>query len=117
MASLKLDQKVENLITILRRLEKRQEISSKSLTRLEEWQKTKGVQTAYITSAVRLTEEEEKELAVNLGFRYGKNFVIRQKVQPGVLGGLKIKIGSLIIDSTLQEQLEKIKDNLKKLIG
>ena len=103
------------ILTILKRLEKRQEVNSKSLILLEKWQKTQGVKTAYVTTAVKLKDVEVKELAVNLGFIYGKNFTIEQRVDPTVLGGLKIKIGSQIFDSTLAGQLEKIKTSLKKI--
>jgi F-type H+-transporting ATPase subunit delta len=102
-----------DLFNILKRLEKSQKINLQSLSRLEEeWQQLQSSKTAYVTSAVALTEEEKNELALSLGFIHGTNFVIRNKVDSQVIGGLKIQVGSLVIDTTIQSQLEKIKQSL-----
>jgi F-type H+-transporting ATPase subunit delta len=105
--------KMADIFQALNRLEKNQAVSSKSLSRLEkEWQHQEASKTAFVTSAVPLTEKERKELSTDIGFIYGANFIIRNRVSPQVIGGLKIQVGSKIIDTTIETQLEKIKQSL-----
>lgn len=107
--------KTEDLLDILKKLEKVQVLNSKSLNRLEEeWHQQEASKTAFVTSAIPLTKEEKQKLAIDLGFVYGKNFIIRTRVSPEVIGGLKIQIGSTIIDATIKSQLERMRDLLTK---
>jgi len=105
--------KIDDVFKVLNKLEKTQVVNSKSLGRLEkEWRHQEASKTAFITSAVALTEKEKKEFAVELGFIYGTNFIVRNRISPKVIGGLRIQVGSKIIDTTIETQLEKMRQSL-----
>jgi len=107
---------LKSLNTALKKLQKGQALNAKTLLKLEKLQKAQITKTAYVTSAVRLTDEQKREIALELGFLMGKNFEIENRVDKKVLGGMRIKIGSTVIDSTLKKQLINIKEELLKKI-
>ena len=106
-----------DLINSIKRLEKGQALSAQALLKLEKLQKAQITKKAFVSSAVPLTVEEKREIAVELGFLFGKNFEIENRVEKDVLGGLRIKIGSLVIDNTLKKQLSEIEEELLRKVG
>ena len=103
----------QKLLKLLEHLEKQQVITNKIVGRLEEFQKAENLNTAFTTSAVPLTTQQQKELRINLGFVFGKQFQIEKEVDQDLIGGVKIKIGNLIIDSTIKTQLEKLVEEIR----
>lgn len=65
-------------------------------------------ETAYVTSAVVLTSRENIELESFLKKEFGKNLKIELKIDPGILGGLKIIVGDQMIDQTVLGKLSSI---------
>ncbi|PIS09098.1 hypothetical protein COT75_03245 [Candidatus Beckwithbacteria bacterium CG10_big_fil_rev_8_21_14_0_10_34_10] len=69
--------------------------------------------TAYVLSAIPLTEKEKESLKNHLSSSTKSYLMIENKIDKSVLGGLRIELGSKIIDTTLKAQLEEIKKSLK----
>ena len=69
--------------------------------------------TAEVTSAHPLTATQEKALAKKLKEREGKDVKIRTKVDPEVLGGLVVRIGSTQIDSSIRTRLNTLAQAMK----
>jgi F-type H+-transporting ATPase subunit delta len=77
-----------------------------SLSRLVELaaaRRDRGV--AYITSAVPLTAGEETRLGDRLADMYGRRVSLLVTVDPKVIGGLSVQIGSDLYDGTLARRL------------
>ncbi len=104
------------LLKILDRLEKRQELTTQTVTRLEDWQKGQEENVAFVTSSAALTAEESKEIETSLGFLFGKSFRLIEKIDKNLIAGIKIKVGNLVIDSSLRLQLEEMVQSLKERI-
>jgi F-type H+-transporting ATPase subunit delta len=67
---------------------------------------------AIIESAVELDEDMTKQLTSSLKAKYGKELSIEFKVSPELLGGLRIKVGSDVIDGSVRERLNSLEKEL-----
>ena len=75
----------------------------------------KGFISAEVTSAIKLTAAQEKELKATLKDVAGKDVDINVTVDPSLLGGLIVKIGSRQIDTSLRTKLSSMKLALKEV--
>jgi len=76
----------------------------------------KGIGTAYVTSCVPLSGEQKEELTDKLlkVTRYN-TFDVNYKVDPSILGGMIIRIGDRIVDSSLKTQLDRVTRQLVQI--
>lgn len=63
-------------------------------------------QTATVTSAVPLTDEDRTRLAAGLAAIYGGKVHVNTVVDPRVMGGIRVEIGDEIIDGTVIRKLD-----------
>lgn len=75
----------------------------------------RGEITADITSAHALTAAQETELKAALKGVTGKDVAIAVTVDPSILGGLIVKVGSRQIDTSLRTKLSTLKLALKEV--
>ncbi|WP_298333450.1 F0F1 ATP synthase subunit delta [Asticcacaulis sp.] len=74
----------------------------------------KGVVSAVVTSATVLTEEQVTGLQAALHTALGQDPVLSQTVDPSLLGGLKVRVGSRLFDASLKTKLDSLKFALKR---
>lgn len=75
----------------------------------------RGETTADVTSAAPLKEGQLAELARTLKEKIGKTVTLNQIVDPGLIGGLIVKVGSQMIDSSLRTKLTAMKIAMKEV--
>lgn len=75
----------------------------------------RGETTAEVTTAHALSAEQKKELAATLKQVAGKDVAISVTVDPSILGGLIVKMGSRQIDTSLRTKLNSLKLALKEV--
>ena len=75
----------------------------------------RGETVAAVTSAHPLTEAQKSELKAAIRERLGKNVTLEARVDPGILGGLIVKVGSRMIDTSLRTKLMTMKTHLKEV--
>ena len=75
--------------------------------------KARGEVTAEVASAVALNEEQTASLKDTLRASVGKDVTLSARVDPSLLGGLIVKVGSRMIDSSLKTKLQ----NLRSVLG
>jgi F-type H+-transporting ATPase subunit delta len=75
----------------------------------------RGEITAEVTSAHALTAAQEDELKSALKGVTGKTVTIAVTVDPSILGGLIVKVGSRQIDTSLRTKLSTLKLALKEV--
>ena len=73
----------------------------------------RGEVSADVASAHPLTAEQLQQLSDTLRASIGKNVRIDTRVDPNLLGGLVVKIGSRMIDSSLRTKLNNLKVVMK----
>lgn len=75
-----------------------------------------GTGTAYVTSAVELRPKQKEALEERLlkTTRY-TSFDIHYQVAPEILGGLVIRVGDRVVDSSLKTQIDKLGRQLSQV--
>ena len=75
----------------------------------------RGEIAADVVSAHELDQTQQKELADTLKEVAGKDVAINLTIDPSILGGLIVKIGSRQIDTSLKTKLTSMKLALKEV--
>ena len=73
----------------------------------------RGEVTAEVASAHPLSDDQLTQLAAKLKAREGKEIKIKTRVDPELLGGLVVKIGSRQIDSSIRTRLNTLAHAMK----
>jgi F-type H+-transporting ATPase subunit delta len=74
--------------------------------------KARGEITAEVTSAFALNDEQVASLKETLKASVGKDVTLQSRIDPSILGGLIVKVGSRMIDSSLKTKLQNMKTAL-----
>ena len=69
--------------------------------------KNKGELNATLISSKKLSPEELKNLSDDLSKTLNSNISLNYSVDENLIGGLKIQIGSLMIDTSIKNSLKK----------
>lgn len=73
----------------------------------------RGETTAEVTSAHPLSDDQVAELTRQLRGRVGREVAIDRRVDPALLGGLVVRIGSQMIDSSIRTRLNALASAMK----
>ncbi len=73
----------------------------------------RGEVTAKVTSAHPLTAEQVKALTANLKSRVGRDVTVATTVDPAILGGLVVQLGSQLIDGSIRTRLNSFAQAMK----
>jgi F-type H+-transporting ATPase subunit delta len=74
----------------------------------------RGAVSAQVTTAIALTPEQAKGLQAALRQALGRDPEIETRVDPSILGGLKVRVGSRLFDASLRAKLDSLKFALKR---
>lgn len=77
----------------------------------------KGEVTANVTSAVPLTQKQLTNIEESLGKSLGKIVKIKEEIDESILGGIIVRVGSKMLDASVQGGLEKLKTMTKQAIA
>ncbi len=75
--------------------------------------RARGEVRAEVTAASALSDAQVADLKAALKASVGKDVTLVQKVDPSILGGLIVKLGSRMVDNSLKTKLEGMKFALK----
>ncbi|WP_028028610.1 F0F1 ATP synthase subunit delta [Gemmobacter nectariphilus] len=75
----------------------------------------KGEVTAEVASAVELTAEQAKALAETLKASVGKTVKLNTTVDESLIGGLVVKVGSKMIDTSIRSKLASLQNAMKEV--
>lgn len=73
----------------------------------------RGEVTAKVTSAHPLSAAQLKELTANLKSRVGRDVTVATTVDPAILGGLVVQLGSQLIDGSIRTRLNSFAQAMK----
>ncbi|RTL54105.1 MAG: F0F1 ATP synthase subunit delta [Bradyrhizobiaceae bacterium] len=76
--------------------------------------KHKGEATADVTVAEKLSDKNLDALKAALKSVSGKDVALNVKIDPSIIGGLIVKLGSRMVDSSLRTKLNSIKHAMKE---
>jgi len=75
----------------------------------------KGEIFAQVTSAKALTKAQETKLAKSLKAAVGKDVNISATVDESLIGGLVVKVGSKMIDTSIRAKLNNLQNTMKEV--
>lgn len=76
--------------------------------------RSRGAVSAEVTTAAPLTAAQAKGVQAALRQALGKDPEIATRVDPSLLGGIKVKVGSRLFDASLKSKLDSLKFALKR---
>jgi F-type H+-transporting ATPase subunit delta len=74
----------------------------------------RGEMTAEVTTAKSLTKAQSDKLAKTLSGQVGKTVTIKQTVDESIIGGLIVKVGSRMIDTSIAAKLNALQNTMKE---
>lgn len=75
----------------------------------------KGIVTADVVSAKALTKTQSEKLVSKLKAAIGKDVKLNATVDESLIGGLVVKLGSKMIDTSIRSQLGALKNTMKEV--
>jgi len=75
----------------------------------------RGEVTAEVTSAKALTKAQSDKLAKALKAQVGKDVAVKTTVDESLIGGLIVKVGSKMIDTSIRSKLDALQNTMKEV--
>ena len=80
---------------------------------LAELARRRGEITAQVTSAIALNDEQHRALVETLREQVGAKVQVEVGVDPSLIGGLIVRVGSRMIDNSLRSKLQRLQLAMK----
>jgi len=110
-----LSREIRNFVAILisnRRIQAFDEIAKESMAQIND---RLGIADAEIVSSRDLAAEARRKLELEVAKVTGKTLRVSYSIDPKVLGGAMVKVGSTIYDGSIRGQLQRIKEQLTSI--
>lgn len=75
----------------------------------------RGEVTADVTTAKALTKTQMDKLSKTLKAQVGKDVTIQETVDKSIIGGLIVKVGSKMIDTSIKSKLNALQNTMKEV--
>ncbi len=76
---------------------------------------SRGEVSAEVVSARPLTDAQRDELARTLREKVGREVKLDERVDEGLIGGLVVRVGSLMIDTSIRSKLARLHNAMKEV--
>jgi len=73
-----------------------------------------GIERVEVTVPSPMDDEQKKQLVEVLEGVRGKKIVLEERIDPSIIGGLVVRVGSIVYDGSVKTQIHKLSENLKK---
>jgi F-type H+-transporting ATPase subunit delta len=104
---------VRNFIGAVAQNRRARDLPAMALAYLTELARRRGETTATVTTAVALSEAQQQQLAEALRGTLGGKVSLDTRVDPDILGGLVVKVGSRLFDSSIRSKLQRLQLAMK----
>ena len=74
-----------------------------------------GIKNAKVSSAKKLSDTQEDQIKEKLKEKFNSDFILHTHIDETLIAGLKIQIGSQMIDSTIKSKLNSLKAKMKEV--
>jgi len=91
------------------------EIADEYQRLVDNYRGIEGAEVAEVTTAIPLDDEDKLRLAQRLTSIVGKPVVLKPKVEPGLIGGIIIRVGDKLIDGSIRSKLEALKREMGRI--
>ncbi len=69
-----------------------------------------------VVSAFELTDEQKEEMRQSLTKQYGSELIFTFDVDPSLMGGLRVRIGDKLIDTSVSSRLAALRETVKNAV-
>jgi F-type H+-transporting ATPase subunit delta len=104
--------KLVSMLVSKGRLSMVEDISDEYQQMLDNYHGIEGAEVAEVTTAIPLDDDEKLKLAQRITDMVGRPVVLRARVDPGVVGGIVIRIGDKLIDGSIRSKLATLRKEL-----
>lgn len=108
-----------NLVSLLKILaDQREAYLIRAISRAfeEDYDRSRGIERVEAISAVPITSAQAEKLVSKLENVTGKKIIIKNTVDPSILGGMKLRYMGKQIDGSLKTKLDNLEASLKELV-
>jgi len=78
------------------------------------WRKQNKLLPVTVTSAVELDPEVVEGIGKRIEEQTGQSVELSSKVDPDVLGGLKLQVGNMVLDASVRNRLDQLRKQVAK---
>jgi F-type H+-transporting ATPase subunit delta len=78
------------------------------------WKEENRLLTVQVTSAIQLDESTVRQIGDAIGKQTGRRIELTSEVDPGILGGIVLRVGNSILDASIRNRLEKLRKQVAK---
>jgi F-type H+-transporting ATPase subunit delta len=111
-AKLKLQKELRNLIAVLIDNDRIGHVAEVAATYRQLLQEQLGIKSVEISTARELSDDERKELVAEVAKLAGAKVDASFKLDPKMIGGAVVRIGSTVYDGSVRGRLERLKEVL-----
>lgn len=76
------------------------------------WDEARKLLPVRVTSAVALDEETVKGIGDRIGSQVDRQIELSSEVDPDILGGIVLRVGNLILDASIKNRLEQLRQQV-----
>jgi F-type H+-transporting ATPase subunit delta len=80
----------------------------------ELWEKENRLLPVQVTSAIELDESTVQHIGDAIGKQTGQRIELTSQVDPGILGGIVLRVGNSILDASIRNRLEQLRKQVAK---
>ena len=80
------------------------------------WAEENKLLPVTVTSAVELDESRVDDIGKRIEEQTGRRVELSSAVNPDVLGGLQVQVGSMVLDATVRNRLEQLRKQVAKAV-
>jgi F-type H+-transporting ATPase subunit delta len=76
------------------------------------WDEARRLLPVVVTSAVELDRETVKGIGDRIGAQVDRQIELSSEVDPDILGGIVLRVGNLILDASIKNRLEQLRQQV-----
>jgi F-type H+-transporting ATPase subunit delta len=76
------------------------------------WDEENKLLPVEVTSAVELDEATVKSIGDRIGEQTGQHVELTSRVDPGILGGIVLRVGNSILDASIKHRLDQLRKHV-----
>lgn len=76
-----------------------------------------GIAEAEVTTAVPLKDDARNRLIAKLQKKYGKTVILKEKVDPSIIGGMIVASGGSMMDGSVKTRLENMHKQIRETVS
>ena len=76
------------------------------------WDEARRLLPVKVTSAVQLDEDTIKGIGDRIGAQVDRHIELSSEVDPNILGGIVLRVGNLILDASIKNRLEQLRQQV-----